>query len=176
MSDRITLAQGKHLNLVRRGTWEFAHRPGITGIVGIIAVTAERELILVEQYRPPVDARVIELPAGLAGDVAAASNESLADAARRELLEEAGYHAAQMKQVAQGPASAGICDEIITLFLATDLQKQHSGGGDATEEITIHLVPLDAIHPWLKDQQHAGKAVDLKVYSGLGLLALHGPG
>ena len=71
----------------------------------MVAVTAENELLLVEQYRPPPNARVIELPAGLAGDDDGA--ETLTDAARRELLEETGYHAGSLVKVAEGPASAG---------------------------------------------------------------------
>src|SRR5437868_5276351 len=102
MSDLETIAKGKHLHLVRRGTWEFAHRPNITGIVGIVAVTDDGKLILVEQFRPPVNTAVIELPAGLAGDVAGADDEPLAAAARRELLEETGFDAAEMEELCHG--------------------------------------------------------------------------
>ena len=60
--------QGKHLQAVLREGYECIERRGIGGIVGLIAVTEDRRLVLVEQYRPPVQARVIELPAGLVGD------------------------------------------------------------------------------------------------------------
>ena len=90
------LYRGRHIELAARGKWEFARRPGVSGIVGIIAVTDDRKLVLVEQDRPPVGKRVIEIPAGLAGDVEAARAEELADAARRELLEETGYDAASL--------------------------------------------------------------------------------
>src|SRR5688572_23754818 len=56
MDDIEIITKGKHLHLVRRGTWEFARRPNVCGIVGIVAVTDARELILVEQFRPPVNA------------------------------------------------------------------------------------------------------------------------
>src|SRR5688572_24510395 len=64
-----TLCEGKHIRLVQRGTYEFASRRKASGIVGIIAVNAKGKLLLIEQFRPPVGKRVIEIPAGLAGDV-----------------------------------------------------------------------------------------------------------
>lgn len=167
MSDVELLYRGKHLHLVRRGTWEFARRPNVCGIVGIVAVTRAAELILVEQFRPPVNARVIELPAGLAGDLADAPVEDLAVAAKRELLEETGYAAATMEVLAAGPVSAGLSDEVITLFRAKGLTKQSDGGGDGSEQITVHQVPLGGIDAWLDGQRRAGKMIDLKVYAGL---------
>ncbi len=65
-----TLYSGRFLNLVRRGKWEFVERHSATGVVGIVAVTDEGRLLLVEQFRPPLQKQVIELPAGLAGDIA----------------------------------------------------------------------------------------------------------
>ena len=52
--------QGRHLDVYCCDAWEFVSRKGITGIVGIVAVTDDGKLVLVEQYRPPVDARVID--------------------------------------------------------------------------------------------------------------------
>ena len=167
MDDSTTLYEGKYLHLIRRGHWEYAHRPGITGIVGICAVTDDRKLILVEQYRAPTNKRVIELPAGLSGDVDTARGESLVEAAKRELLEETGYAARDMKQIAHGPMSSGISDEIITLFLATGLTKQSDGGGDESEDIVVHLVPVDQVDAWLAEQERAGKLVDVKIFTGL---------
>jgi ADP-ribose pyrophosphatase len=167
MDDIETIARGKYLHLVRRGSWEFAHRPNACGIVGIIAVTDQREVILVEQFRPPVNAAVIELPAGLAGDLADAPTEELAVAAHRELLEETGYDAREMVKVAEGPVSAGMSDEFITLFLARGLSKQTDGGGDESESIIVHYVPLERIDAWLGEQVKEGKMIDLKVYAGL---------
>src|SRR4051812_6198116 len=83
-----TLADAKHIRLVRRGRWEFVTRKGVCGIVGIVAVTEDGKMILIEQERVPVNARVIEIPAGLAGDMAGHETEDLAVAAERELLEE----------------------------------------------------------------------------------------
>lgn len=158
---------GKHVQMVSAGGWEYAHRPNATGIVGIVAVTDARELVLIEQYRPPLDAVVIEIPAGLAGDVAGSESESLAIAAKRELLEETGFSAKRMKELTVGCSSAGITDELITMFLATGLTRTGTGEGDGGEQITTHLVPLDKIEAWIKRQRRKGKQIDLKVYAAL---------
>ena len=71
--------------------WEYAVRPNCKGAVAILAVTEDRKVILVEQYRPPVNRKVIELPAGLAGDIPLQEDEPLVVAAKRELKEETGY-------------------------------------------------------------------------------------
>jgi ADP-ribose pyrophosphatase len=103
----IVLAEGKYLRFMQRAGWEYAERRGVTGIVGIVAVTDEGKLLLVEQYRLPLDKRVIELPAGLVGDEAGKERESLLAAANRELQEETGYHAGNLVLLASGPTSAG---------------------------------------------------------------------
>ena len=161
------LYDGKHIQLVRRDKWEYAKRKNLTGIVAITAVTDDGKLVLVEQYRPPVGARVIELPAGIAGDVAGQESENLAAAAQRELMEETGYQAAEMTEVGAGAASAGLSDEIITLFLAAGLRKTGTGEGDGSEEITVHEIPLADLPVFLDEKVREGCLVDLKVYSGL---------
>ena len=165
--DLQVVSDGKHIQLVRKAGWEFARRKGISGIVGIVAVTDDRKLVLVEQHRPPVGARVIELPAGLAGDAKGHEQEDLADAARRELFEETGYEARTMDRLAAGAASAGMTDEVITLFRATGLTKTGEGMGDESENITVHEVPLSGVIDWLADRERGGRLVDLKVYCGL---------
>ena len=162
-----TVAEGKYIRLVKQGKWEYAKRKNVSGIVGIVAVTDDGRLVLVEQFRPPVGKRVIELPAGLAGDVAGQEGEELATAARRELLEETGYEARDMTRVAAGAASAGLSDEIITLFLATGLKKTGKGEGDGGEQITLQEPPLAGIEEWLRQKEAEGCVIDLKVYAGL---------
>lgn len=159
--------KGKFLDLVKRGSWEYVTRPDVSGIVGILAITDDRKLILVEQFRPPVNRRVIEIPAGLAGDYAASAGEELAAAATRELEEETGYRAARMEMVASGVSSAGLTDEIITLFRATELVRVGDGGGDEHENITVHEVPLDEAKVWLEQRVREGLLVDLKIYGAL---------
>lgn len=161
------VAEGKFVRLVKQGKWEYATRPKVSGVVGIVAVTDDGNLILVEQDRPPVGKRVIELPAGLAGDEAGHEAEDLAAAARRELLEETGYEAAGMTLLTEGPPSAGLSDEIITLFLATGLRRTGKAGGVGGEDITLHEVPLADVPAWLAARAADGLMVDLKLYAGL---------
>ena len=138
----------------------------------IVAVTVARNLLLVEQFRRPLERRVIELPAGLAGDIAGSETELLAVAAQRELLEETGYEAAEMQYLTAGPTSAGLTDEVVTFFLATGLNKTGRGGGDDSEAIDVHEIPLASIRTWLDDRANEGLSIDPKVYAGLFFLAM----
>lgn len=121
-------------------------------------------MILVEQRRPAVGCRVVELPAGLAGDVPGAEKESLYEAAYRELLEETGYEAKRWRRLGSGFSSPGLTDERIVLFLAEDLRKVADGGGDESESIVVHEVPLNEVFLWLKVH---GFDADLKLWAGL---------
>ena len=163
----VILAEGKHTRLISRDGWEFVQRTNITGIVVIVAVTNEEKLLIVEQYRAPVAARVLELPAGLAGDITGQEDEGLALAAQRELVEETGFVAQKMERLLEGPISAGLSDEVITLFRATGLRQVGPGGGDSNEDITVHEVPLDCAAQWLREANARGVLVDPKVLAGL---------
>jgi ADP-ribose pyrophosphatase len=159
-----TLWAGRHLTVLARGKWEFATRNTRRPAVGIVALTDDRRVVLVEQFRPPVNASVIELPAGLAGDQPGAEHEPLLTAAQRELLEETGYQAKRWTELTSGYSSPGLTDEQIVLFLAEGLTKVSAGGGDASESITPHEVPLAEISAWLANQH---QPIDLKLYAGL---------
>src|ERR1700744_3133930 len=110
-SNPITLHSSKFLALIKEGHWEYVDRVNATGAALIAAVTAEEKILLVEQYRIPVHARTIEMPAGIIGDEPGTSDETHAEAARRELLEETGYAADKMEAVTTGPACSGITSE-----------------------------------------------------------------
>jgi ADP-ribose pyrophosphatase len=166
----LVLAGGRYLRFMRKGNWEYADRLGVTGVVGIVAVTDDGKLILVEQFRPPVNKRVIELPAGLAGDEPGQSNESLLTAASRELQEETGYSAGEVSILASGPTSAGMSSEIITLVYARKLRKLSAGGGVDTEAIQVHEIRLPDVNVQLKKWMTEEKLVDLKVYAALQLI------
>lgn len=159
-----TVYKGRHLSMLSRGGWEYATRNTARSAVGIVAVTNAGEVVLVEQHRPPVNQNVIELPAGLSGDIAGKEDESLLEAAQRELLEETGYVADRWSELMTGYSSPGLTDESVTLFLAEGLELKGPGGGDHSEDITIHEVPLGEVLEWLQDKP---AAADLKLLAGL---------
>lgn len=166
--DRVdVIGEGRWLRLVRRGRWEYAQRVvGATAAV-IVAVTQAGEMILIEQPRPAVNGRVIELPAGLIGDIAGAEDEAPELAAARELEEETGYRPGRLERVAAGPSTAGLSDEQLLLYVAHDVERVGDGGGDEHEDITVHLVPLANVEQWLAERERAGVIVDLKVWAGI---------
>ncbi|HXT22313.1 MAG TPA: NUDIX hydrolase, partial [Thermoanaerobaculia bacterium] len=106
--DVEVLGEGRFLRLLRRRGWELVERNGVQGIVVLVAVTPDGELLLVEQHREPVRGTVIELPAGLAGDELDSAGESLEQAATRELREETGWEATSWERLSTGPPSAGL--------------------------------------------------------------------
>jgi ADP-ribose pyrophosphatase len=167
-----TLFQSRWLGLYRIGHWDFVRRPHSDAAVGILAITPEREIILVEQFRIPMQRQVIEVPAGIVGDEPEFVGESLADTARRELLEETGYRAGSMVPLISSPTSAGMTSESIHLFHATDLVREHDGGGVGGENITVHHVPLSGLRQWFAEQEAAGKLVDFKIHSALWLAGI----
>lgn len=164
-----TLYEGKWLRLRKQGQWEYAERTNEGGLaVIIVAATPERRVLFVEQYRVPVGARTIEMPAGIVGDIHA--GESLELAAERELLEETGWQAAKIELLMTGPTSAGMSSERVAFVRATGLTKVHDGGGDESENIVVHEIPVDNVPAWLAEKAEQGYEMDLKLWAGLWLL------
>lgn len=158
--------EGRWLRIRTRGTWEYAERTHADGkAVIIVAVTPERKLLFVEQYRVPLQQRTIEMPAGLVGDNL--GEDTLESAAARELLEETGWQANHVEVLMEGPTSSGMSNEIIAFCRATGLTRVHAGGGDETEDITVHEVPVDEAARWLTARMAEGYAMDPKLWAGL---------
>ncbi len=164
---REVLGEGRFLRLVRRNGWEFVERTRPIRAVFIAAVTDDGRLLLTNERRVPVGAGVVGFPAGLVGDTKGQEDESLEDATRRELVEEAGYEPDAVTFLTRGPTSAGITDEVIAIMLATGLRKVGAGGGLAGESIAIHEIPMGEVDAWLEARVAEGTLVDPKVYTGL---------
>ena len=163
------LYEGDWLRLVRRGHWESCERTHGKGMaVIIIACTPDDEVLFVEQHRVPLGARTIEMPAGLVGDQS--GEDTLEDAARRELEEETGWRPANVEVLLVGPTSSGMSNERIAFVRATDLEKVGEGGGVDNEDITVHTVPRGEAPAWLMRKQREGFEVDLKLWAGLWML------
>lgn len=167
-----TLFETRWIRLQRIGHWDFVRRPHADSCVGILAITPENEVLLVQQFRIPVGRDVIEMPAGIVGDEPEFAGESLAETAGRELLEETGYRAGEIRELIASPTSAGLTSETIHLFLATGLVRETEGGGTGNEQITVHRVPVADLDDWMRARQAEGLAVDLKIHAALRLAGL----
>lgn len=162
------MCQGKFLRCERTPSgWEYVTRVNAKGCVAILAETDDKRVVLIEQFRPPVGKQVIELPAGLAGDIPLQEDEPLLSAAKRELKEETGYVAKNWKTLGETPSSAGLTDETNTLFYATGLTRMAEGGGVDGENITVHFVNKFDVPKWCEDRRREGKLVDFKIFAAL---------
>lgn len=152
------------LLVLERDGWEYVERKRGKSAVAVIAITDGDEIILVEQHRKPVDARVIDLPAGLIGDE---DSSDAVETARKELEEEAGYSCETVEVLSEGVSSPGITSERIVLARARGLERTGEGGGVKGEKITVHLIALAGVRKWLHDRERAGILIDMKVWAGL---------
>jgi len=118
-------------------------------------------VLLVEQYRVPLGASCIELPAGLIG--AEDAGEDTLTSAARELEEETGYRAARLDIVGEFFSSPGMVSESFTLVRATGLTKVGDGGGVDGENILVHRVALAQLPAFVADKRAEGCVVDVKL-------------
>lgn len=165
-----TLFAGKWLTLKSRGRWEFVERNTRGGAVIIVAVTPQDRVLFVEQFRMAINACTIEMPAGLVGDLAHASDEDFATAASRELIEETGYACERVAHLHSGPSSAGMSTEMMHFVRALDLRRVGEGGGDDSENIVVHEVPRNEAGEWLRGKGAEGYSIDPKLFAGLWFL------
>jgi ADP-ribose pyrophosphatase len=171
--EKHILYEGDWLRLVRIGHWESCERTHGQGMaVIVIAATPADEVLFVEQYRVPLGARTIEMPAGLVGDDHA--HDTLEAAARRELVEESGWEPGEVDVLLIGPTSSGMSNERIAFVRARKLKKVGDGGGVDNEDIVVHAVPRREAPAWLMRKQAEGYELDLKLWAGLWMLE-HNP-
>jgi ADP-ribose pyrophosphatase len=164
--------EGRYLRMVERGTWEYVERTHASGLAAIIiAVTPEDKVLFVEQFRVPLQAATIEMPAGLVGDIHA--DESIEVSAIRELEEETGWTATDAEVLMTGPTSSGMASEKIAFVRATGLRRVGPGGGDGDEDITVHEVPRAEAAAWLVRKMGEGYELDAKLWAGLWMIDHH---
>jgi ADP-ribose pyrophosphatase len=146
--DKVELPTGKTT------TREIVEHPGA---VAVAAITRDKELVLVRQFRKPTNEILLEIPAGVPK-----KDESGEDCARRELEEETGFHAKNIRKVWEGYASPGYSDELIQFYLAEEMVhlKQKT---DEDEFIEVDLVDIDACVDMLTN----GKVRDNKTMIGI---------
>jgi len=149
-----TIFESKRLLVIENDGWEYVERKNAKEAVAVIAETKDGELILTEQRRKSLNARVIDFPAGLV------EHEDPEKAAIRELEEETGYTCDSVKFLVKGPSAPGVTSEIVSIYVARGVRRVGDGGGVGSEQITVHRVPLQELSAWLR-QQNA--LVDLKL-------------
>ena len=159
-----TIFEGKKVLVLKRDDWEYVERMKGKEAAAVIALTEDGEVVLTEQERKPVNARVIDWPAGLVGDE---GESDPVKTAKKELEEETGFRCERVELLARGPSSPGITSEIVSLYRAYDLKRVGKGGGVGNEKITVHLVPLANVETWLREREGQGVLIDLKIWSGL---------
>ena len=153
--DEVTMPGGGH---ARREVVEHA------GAVAIVALDENDEVTLIHQYRHPLGRRIWELPAGLLDHV----GEDPVETARRELVEEVCLAAADWSVLVDVAASPGFTDEVVRVFLATDLATvDRVMEGEEEADLVARRFPLDeAVRMALSGEIVNGATVG-------GLLAAH---
>ena len=132
------------------------------GAVAIVAMNPERELVLVRQYRYAAGRFLLEIPAGTLEP-----GEHPEDTARRELREETGYTAENLRSLGSFFSAPGFCDEVIYLFVADGLTPGEQDT-DFGEEIDLVEIPIEEGRRRLA----AGAFEDAKTLVGLSLFFL----
>ncbi len=152
--------EGKYLRMVQRGSWEYVERVGGMSAVVILA-DHDAKIILVEQDRPPLGRRCLELPAGLVGDE---GNFDVAETALKELEEETGFTATGVETIGQFYSSPGMVAESFTLVKMLGVAP---GGTKSEESIEVHLVALSEMAAFVAAKRDEGVAIDTKLLIAL---------
>ncbi len=129
---------GLRVDKVRLPTGRITEREIVEhgGAVGIVAIHEDGDVLLVRQYRSSLGMMLLEIPAGTLS-----KGEDVRACAFRELREETGYSAQQMKQLYAFFSSPGFSNERIWLFLATELTPGEQCV-EADEMIEVVKLPL----------------------------------
>jgi ADP-ribose pyrophosphatase len=130
-TDKCELANG---NLLDATIFEFR------SWANIVALTKNGEVVLVRQYRHGVNEVLLEFPGGVVED-----EEDPKIGARRELLEETGYHASQLIEIGNIYPNPALQTNTLHCYLALDVEKVSEQSLDAGEDIEVQLMPLDEV-------------------------------
>ncbi|RME62713.1 MAG: NUDIX hydrolase [Nitrospirae bacterium] len=144
--DKKTLWEGQFLRVVgiefhnghgKTFLWEAIERRNVDGIVAVVPVTSDNNIIVLKQFRPPLGRYVIEFPAGLND-----RGEPVEEVARRELLEETGYVAEKLDFLIDAPLSSGASTEKMDVFVATGCRKTAEQDLEEVELIEVIEIPM----------------------------------
>lgn len=109
------------------------------GAVGIIAITKDDEVILVKQYRKPIEDTLLEIPAGKLEP-----KEDPQECAIRELEEETGFATDNVEKISEFYTTPGFSNEVMHIYIAKDL-KEGTVNLDDDENIQIIKLPIDEV-------------------------------
>jgi len=154
----------------KEGFWEVVERQNLhKRIVIVFALTKNKEVILEKNYRVPLEAYVIELPAGLTDK----AGESEAEAGKRELFEETGYKAEKVIEVFSSVGSPGLSNSEYVYFFAPNVEFIGKQKADDYEEIEVLTVPLEKLVDFLLEPKK-GIKIDDKILNVLPILEKRG--
>ncbi len=156
---------GRYIVAKRRGPWEYVGRARNIGAAVILAIE-DGHVLLVEQWRVPLQRQCLELPAGLVGDET--EGEDIVTSAARELEEETGWRPDRIDVIGEFASSPGMVSETFMLVRAHGLTKVHDGGGVEGENIVVHRVPVGDIARFVADKRADGCLIDVKILTLLG--------
>jgi len=118
--------------------------------VNVLAITVEKQLVLIKQYRHAINEISFELAAGVIDE-----GESPLKAAQRELLEETGYGNGNWQPWVKLCANPATHNNYTHTFLATGLEKLQEQNLETTEEIEVHLFSKKEVLDLLNSNQIA---------------------
>ncbi|WP_391121595.1 NUDIX hydrolase [Psychrobacillus sp. L3] len=138
--DEVLLPNGKTSNR------EIVKHPGA---VAVMAITKDKKIILVEQYRKALEQSIIEIPAGKIEP-----GEPPEATARRELEEETGYTSSNLQYVQSFATSPGFADEIIHLYFAENIEKMTEKADlDEDEFVDLIYVSIQEMESLIENKQ-----------------------
>lgn len=147
--DTVTLPNGE------TATREIVKHPGAVAVIPLI----EDKMIVVEQYRKPLEKSQVEIPAGKLD-----AGEEPLKAALRELEEETGYRSDNVKLVSSFYTSPGFADEIIHLYLAEDLVKGNANP-DEDEFLECEAITLEQAQEYMREGRISDAKTIMAVYA-----------
>lgn len=137
----------------------------VFGIIAILPITTDNELILIRQYRAPLDTIVLELPAWCAEK---GKHHTLRDAVDAELLEETWYCSQDIDTIAQFSSSSGMTNETVCGYIARNCTKVTDILDlDKDEYIERILVPLSKIDQFITSEIMNGNIIEPKMLAML---------
>ncbi len=129
--DKCELPNGQIVEpvILEYGTW-----------VNVLALTEEKEAVLIKQYRHGIRRVIWELPGGVVEP-----DENPFEGAKRELLEETGYASDVLIETGKIYPNPASHTNVHYSFLALDAKKVSQQNLDLTEEIDVFMFPLDRV-------------------------------